>query len=283
MKRGMTALAGMLIFALGINLFLVPAGLYNGGILGISQVIRSLLLRYTDLSFGNRDIAGLINLMLNLPLFVLAYFKIGKKFVGKTMLCVAGQTLFLSLIPIPQESLVDALTGSITGGILAGMGVGIALRAGGSSGGMDILGMYFTKQFKGFSVGKVSLGVNIVIYSICAFLFGVQTAIYSIIYSAVATLVTDKTHTQNINTEILIFTKEKPDKIIRCLIDEYQRDATYWEAKGGYTGGMTYMVITILSKYECVNFRRDLKNLDEHAFLVEKDGLFIGGLHEKHL
>ena len=97
------------------------------------------------------------------------------------------------------------------GGLLAGTGIGISLRSGGSSGGMDIVGMFFTKKYKNFSVGKVSLTVNAVVYGICAILFGIPTAVYSIIYSAVSTLMTDKAHTQNINTEVVIYTKEEPE------------------------------------------------------------------------
>lgn len=283
-SRAVMAIAGMLIFSVGINMFMVPADLYNGGMLGISQVLRTVLVRYLHLFSGKTDIAGIINLLMNIPLFLLAYFQIGRGFLFRTIVCVASQTLFLSLIPIPAKPIVaDTLTASMIGGICGGIGIGIALRAGGSSGGMDIVGMYFTKKYKGFSVGKVSLLVNAVVYGVCAILFGVQTAIYSIIYSAVSMLMTDKAHTQNINTEVLIFTKENPQEIVRCIVEDYKRDATWWEAKGGYTGGMTYMVVTVLSKYECVHLRRELRSIDEHAFLVEKDGIKIGGKYEKHL
>lgn len=283
-RRAAMAVAGMLIFSFGINIFLVPANLYNGGVLGISQILRTILVEHFEIFSGTTDIAGMINFLLNIPLFLLAYYKIGKGFLGRTLLCVASQTIFLSIIPIPQSEIVsDHLTACMIGGIFAGIGVGISLRAGGSSGGMDIVGMYFTKRYKGFSVGKVSLAVNAAVYGVCAVMFGVQTAIYSIIYSAVSMLMTDKAHTQNINTEVVIFTKQQPDKIVDCIVNEYRRDATWWEARGGYTGGMTYMVLTVLSKYECVHLRRTLKTIDDKAFLVEKDGIDIGGKYEKHL
>lgn len=284
LKRSATAVLGMLIFSIGINVFMVPADLYNGGMLGISQVIRTVLVRYLHLFSGTTDVAGMINLVLNIPLFALAFWGISRTFVFRTVVCVASQTVFLSVIPIPKSPIVaDTLTASIIGGICGGIGIGIALRSGGSSGGMDIVGMYFTKRFKGFSVGKVSLFVNAVVYGICALLFGVQTAIYSVIYAAVSMLMTDKAHTQNINTEVVIFTKENPKKIVDCIVNDYSRDATWWEAKGGYTQGMTYMIITVLSKYECAHLRRELRTIDEHAFLVEKDSIRIGGKYEKHL
>lgn len=283
-ERNFMAVVGMLVFSGGINFFIVPAHLYNGGVMGISQVIRTLLVEKLSLFGGTTDIAGMINLLLNIPLFILAYMSIGKNFFTRTVICVVSQTFFLSILPIPQSPIVaDTLTASIIGGIMGGAGIGIALQSGGSSGGMDIVGMYFTKRYKNFSVGKVSLAVNALVYGVCAIMFGLPTAIYSIIYSAVSTLMTDKAHTQNINTEVLIFTKQEPEKIMDYIVKEFKRDATWWEAKGGYTESRTYMVITVLSKYECVHLRRELKLIDEHAFVVEKDGIGIVGRYEKHL
>ena len=157
------------------------------------------------------------------------------------------------------------------------------LQSGGSSGGMDIVGMCLTRRYKGISVGKVSLAVNTVIYGICALLFGVQTFVYSLIYSVVSMLMTDRTHTQNINSEVVIFTKKEPTEIIDYIVQKFHRDATWWEARGGYTDERTYMVIVILSKYECAHLRREIKMVDEHAFVVVKDNMSIHGKYEKHL
>lgn len=283
-ERNAMAVVGMLFFAIGINLFIVPANLYNGGVMGISQIIRTLLIRHFHILSGNIDIAGSINLLLNIPLFILAYVSIGKSFFVRTVVCVFSQTLFLSILPIPATPIVgDSLTASMIGGIIAGTGIGTALRFGGSSGGMDIVGVYLTKKYKDFSVGRVSLAVNTVVYGICAAMFGVQTAIYSIIYSAVSMLMSDRAHTQNINTEVIIFTKKDPKEILDYIVWEFERDATWWEAKGGYTADTTYMIVAVLSKYECAHLRRELKVIDEHAFVVVTDGVSINGRYEKHL
>ena len=283
-QRNAAAIGGMVLFAAGINFFIVPASLYNGGVLGISQIIRTLLIQVFPSLASGTDIAGIINFILNIPLFIMAYISIGKSFFSRTLVCLISQTIFLSIFPIPATPLVnDSLTASIMGGLLAGTGIGISLRSGGSSGGMDIVGMFFTKKYKNFSVGKVSLTVNAVVYGICAILFGIPTDVYSIIYSAVSTLMTDKAHTQNINTEVVIYTKEEPEAILDYIVNEFHRDATWWEARGGYTEETTYMIVTILSKYECVHLRRGLKNIDEHAFVVVKEGMHIGGKYEKHL
>ena len=77
--------------------------------------------------------------------------------------------------------------------------------------------------------------------------------------------------------------KEAPEQIVDCIVREFHRDATWWEAKGGYTDDKTYMVMTILSKYECEHLRPKLKRIDEHAFVVVKEGMRIAGKYEKHL
>ncbi len=282
--RILTAAAGMLLFSFGVNSFIVPAGLYNGGLLGFSQIIRTVLVRYAHLDFGGMDVAGIINLLLNVPLFLLAYFSIGKGFFLRTVICVLSQTIFLTVIPVPAVPIVeDTLTASLIGGIIAGAGIGISLQSGGSSGGMDILGVYFTKKYQDFSVGKLNLGINLLIYTACALLFDIKVVIYCIIYTSINTLILDRTHTQNINTGVLIFTKEDPAKMSDYILVNLIRGVTYWEAEGGYTKEKTNIIFTVVSKHELAALRRKLKQIDPHAFLVSKENVGIDGKFEKHL
>lgn len=284
LPRLFTAIAGMFVFSIGINIFVVPAELYNGGVLGISQILRTLLIRYAHLSFGSVDVAGLINLLFNIPLFFLAYRSISRGFFVRTLICVISQTMFLTVIPIPAVPLVeDTLTASLIGGIVTGAGIGIALKNGGSSGGMDILGVYFTKRRQDFSVGRLSLTVNLFIYLACALLFDITLVIYCIIYTAVSTLIMDRTHSQNISTEVFIFTKENPDQIMTYILKELIRGATYWEAKGGYTEETTNIIFTVISKHELTALKRRLRVLDPQAFVVSKEHVGIEGKFVKHL
>ena len=284
LPRLFTAIAGMFVFSIGINIFVVPAELYNGGVLGISQILRTLLIRYAHLSFGSVDVAGLINLLFNIPLFFLAYRSISRGFFVRTLICVISQTMFLTVIPIPAVPLVeDTLTASLIGGIVTGAGIGLALKNGGSSGGMDILGVYYTKRRQDFSVGRLSLSVNLFIYLACALLFDITLVIYCIIYTAVSTLIMDRTHSQNISTEVFIFTKENPEQIMTYILKELIRGATYWEAKGGYTEETTNIIFTVISKHELTALKRRLRVLDPQAFVVSKEHVGIEGKFVKHL
>ena len=197
---------GSLLFCAGLNLFIVPVGLYNGGTVGVSQIIRTLLQSRLTLPAGF-DIAGILNLILNIPLLAQAFLQFGRPLFLKTVYSVLTQTAFFSLISIPAVPIIsDRLTACIIGGLLAGAGVGLTLRAGGSGGGNDIIGLYMAKKYESFSVGRMTLIINGIIYLICAMLFELPTALYSIIYSAVCALVTDHVHLQNINMNVQIFT-----------------------------------------------------------------------------
>jgi len=140
----------------------------------------------------------------------LAYRGVNLIFFLKTSICVAILTFAITLIPIPTTPILsDTLTSCIVGGLITGAGIGLCLRHGGSGGGLDIIGIYFSSRYRNFSVGKIAIFVNAVIYALCAILFSVETAIYSIIYVAVSSLMMDKFHYQNIMVQVTIFTKKE--------------------------------------------------------------------------
>lgn len=147
-----TAVAGAVLMAVAINLFIVPQGLYTGGLLGLCQVIRTLLVTKLGVT-ANFDIAGLIYLASNVPLLLLAYKTLGRTFVLRLTICTVVNSLSMSIIPVPAQPIIsDMLTSCMVGGILVGFSSGLMLTCGGSSGGMDILGLYLSKKGTGFTV-----------------------------------------------------------------------------------------------------------------------------------
>ena len=193
-----TAVAGAVLMAVAINLFIVPQGLYTGGLLGLCQVIRTLLVTKLGVT-ANFDIAGLIYLASNVPLLLLAYKTLGRTFVLRLTICTVVNSLSMSIIPVPAQPIIpDLLTSCMVGGILVGFSSGLMLTCGGSSGGMDILGLYLSKKGTGFTVGKFSLLFNAMLYTLCLLLFNAQTAIYSAIYTVFSSLFVDRVHQQNI-------------------------------------------------------------------------------------
>lgn len=276
-------IVGGIIFAAGLNLFIVPVGLYSGGIIGIAQIIRTMLQDYTSINLPQSvDMAGIINFIMNIPLFILAYRSISKTFFTKTLLCVIAQTLSMTLITIPSVAILDdTLAACLIGGLICGFGIGLALRSGGSGGGLDILGVFFTKKFANFSVGKLGIIVNVFVFGVCAWLFNIEIAIYSIIYTACMLMVLDKIHYQNINMTAMIFTKNEhiKEKILR----ETGRGVTYWIGAGAYTKSDTQILMTVISKYEIGLLKKIIYETDPQAFVIFTEGSDISGNFEKRL
>lgn len=280
-KQYFLILLGTFIFCFGTNLFIVPINLYNGGVVGISQLIRTVLIDYLGFN-KNIEIAGIINLLLNIPLLIIAFAKISKNFFIKTLFSIIFQTVFFTLIPIPKTPILeDVLAGCVIGGVISGLGIGIILRASGCGGGIDILGFYFSSIYKNFSIGKLSIIINAILYAICAFMFNVETAIYSVIYIIAFSFIIDKTHLQNINTMVIVFTKNKdvPQKILY----EMGRGVTSWNGNGAYTKEDTLIFITVISKYEVNQIKEIIYEKDEKAFIIFSEGNAVLGNFEKRL
>jgi len=273
---------GSFLFSIAINLFIVPSNLYNGGFLGMSQVIRHILVRYVHMDFRDFDISGLLYFLMNIPILYIAYSKLGRNFFIKTIISVFVNTIFLSVIKIPKVPLVnDILSSCIIGGIIAGFGMGITLRAGGSGGGLDVIGVYYAKKHPNFSVGRISITFNLFVYGACALLFDIQTVIYSIIYTTFSYLICDKTHYQNIMVIIMIFTKvEGIDKLI---MEKLNRGVTCWRGNGAYTNEDTNILVTVASKYEATFIRKIVKEVDSNAFIIVNEGVSVIGNFEKRL
>ena len=283
-QKILLAIFGTLVFSVGVNWFIVPIGLYNGGFVGIGQVIRTVLVQYVHMDFGSLDVAGLIYFICNVPLFVLAFHSLGRGFFVKTVICVVAQTVFLTVIKSPVVPIItDQLTACFIGGIIAGWGVGLTLKNGASGGGQDILGVYFTKKMRNFSVGKMGLIINFCVYAVCALLFDLPTVIYSVIYTVILSVVLDKTYSQNILTEVDIYTKEKSLEIRQFILEQMGRGSTYWEAKGGFTDSDTSVICTIISKYEVNQLLRHIHSIDDSAFVVLKENINVDGNFMKKL
>ena len=274
-------LFGSALFAASINLFVVPANLYNGGIVGLSQIIRSVLVSRMGMRFSF-DIAGVINFLINVPLFFMAFRSLSRKFFLGTLLSLITQTVCFSLIPIPVVPILDDVLASlIIGAIVGALGIGMTLVSGASGGGTDIVGVYAALHWKAFSVGKIQLLFNALVYSLCAFLFDLPIAIYSIIYAAVYSFVLDKVHLQNIEMSLMIFTKNP--EIKNRILKDFVRGVTYWKGLGAYTQTETEVLVTIVSKDEVNELRRMITQLDPKAFIIVNEGLQITGNFIKRL
>lgn len=283
LKRYLVIATGSIIFCAGLNLFIVPVDLYNGGVVGVAQILRTIMVQTLHLPIpSNVDVSGIINFLINIPLLYLAYRQLGRKFFCRTIFSVVVMTIFMSVILIPEEPIMaDRLSACLIGGMITGVGVGLILRAGASGGGIDVLGVYLTLKRRDFSVGKMNLIFNAMVYVVCALLFDLNTALYSVMVSGVFSLVVDRIHYQNINMSVMIFTKET--NLHEKILFELHRGVTYWDGVGAYTGEYTHILVTIISKYEINHLKRAVLDVDPNAFIILNEGLQVLGNYEKRL
>lgn len=286
-KRMFSQLAGGLlgtfIFTFSVNFFVTPLNFYNGGVVGVAQILRTVLVRYLNLS-PSFDLSGVLVYAINLPLFFLAFRALGRGLFFRTLVCVTFQSLFLAILPIPSQPIVtDPLTAALIGGLCSGFGIGLVLRSGCSGGGLDIVGLYCTLRWRGFSVGRLSLMVNALVFGVCLLLFDATIVVYSLIFTCVQTFSMDRLHLQNINVEVLVFTKQDDDVMQRTLMEELQRGVTYWEGYGAYTGDVSRVLYTVVSKYEVPRLKRLVRGVDSHAFISVKEGVDVSDNFIKRL
>lgn len=276
-------IGGSLIYAVGLNSLIIPLGLYNGGFLGIAQLIRTFIINALHVSIpANVDVSGIIYFAMNVPLFYMGYRIMGKAFAVKSLFGVGILSALLVLVPIPSTLIIeDYLTSCIIGGIITGIGSGLILRGRGTAGGPDIIGVCCAKKYKNVSVGKVNLLLNVFVYAICLFLFNVEIVIYSLIYATVFSLAVDRIHIQNINMSVMIFTKKLG--IADAIMEQMGRGVTDWDGEGAYTKKTSYILFVVISKYEVGQIKKIVRSIDPDAFMIFTEGCSIDGNFEKRL
>lgn len=268
-------------YAVGVNMFIVPAGLYSGGLMGICQLIRTLLTRYMGLEIGF-DIAGVLYYLINVPIFIVAWNKMRRKTLIKTLITVSFLTLFLAIVPIKALLPNDVLASAIVGSLTCGSSLGLMLRCGSSSGGLDIIGLLMAMGKRETGVGNVYLIVNIVQYLAYAVLFDPAVVIYSLIATFLSSFAVDHFHFQNINVEVKIITKRK-DELADAILHGLSRGVTEWSSIGAYTDEPSEVLYIIISKYEVTRLRNIIRQHDPNAFVVFGDKVHVIGNFQKRL
>ena len=134
-----------------------------------------------------------------------------------------------------------------------------------------------------FTVGRFCICFNVCLYTLCFILFNATTAIYSAIYNILSNLFLDKLHQQNVNVEMLIFTKKNDPQLPRYIMEQLDRGVTSWTGRGGWTGDEVQVLCVCLSKYEIDTLQDVLHQVDPEAFYIVQEGVHAGGNFERHL
>ncbi len=271
-KKFIIVIIGAFIFAFSMNYFLIPAGVYSSGFSGLSQLLSRLFSEYFKIHIS----VGIWLLLLNIPVTILGWRKIGKTFTLYSFISVIFSSLFLNLIPIKELS-DDILLNAVFGGVIGAVGAGMTLRFGASTGGMDIIAVYLSRVVEG-SVGRFTLILNSFIIISAGFLFGWEKSLYTLVGLFSSSKVIDILHTQAQKLTAMIVTKNSKD-LKRAILTRLTRGATIVPAHGAYSDEGRDMLITVISRYELFELRKIIKEVDPKAFtnIVKTDsviGLF---------
>lgn len=278
------AILGAFIYALGINLFVVPLGLITGGMVGLCQLLRSAILGILGISGLPFDLSGIIYYIINIPLLVIAYRSLGHMFFRNTLICATAYTVFLSIVPIPATPFVDdVLTGCLLGGVISGVGTGIALTSGCCGGGLDIIGLYMSKKGAKVTVGQFNMVFNFILFLLCWVMYDIPTMIYSVLNNIFHAIAIDRAHRQSVTVQVLIFTKKDSQELDRYIMDNLHRGITRWEGKGVYTGEDTHILCVCMNKYEIEDLREALRRIDSSAFFIVQEGVHVSRNFERRL
>lgn len=268
-KKVVVVIIGALFNAIGLNLFLIPANVYSSGFTGVAQLLSSILEEYTPISFST----GILLLVLNIPVAFLGWLKVGRAFTLYSFFSVAATTFFLEIIPLTSLS-NDILLNAVFGGVILAVGVGITLKYGASTGGLDIIAMVLSRM-KDKPVGTYFFMLNAIIIMAAGFLYGWEKALYTLVALYATTRVIDAIHTRYAKLTAMIVTK-KADDLKQAIHSKLVRGITTIPAKGAFTNEEKDMMVIVITRYELYDLERIIKEVDPNAFtnIVETTAIF---------
>lgn len=268
-KRVAVVILGSLLMALSLNFFLINANVYASGFAGAAQLVSSILQDHLGLTIST----GILLLLFNIPVFILGWFKVGKGFTIYSILSVAFATLFLELLPLRSIS-DDIMLNAVFGGALAGVGVGISLKLGASTGGMDIVAMILSRM-QDKPIGIYFLILNGILIVFAGILYEPENALYTMIALYVTTSVIDMIHTRHEKVTAMIITRQADD-LQQAIHRQMVRGITILPAKGAYSKEDKNMLYVVITRYELYDLERIINETDPQAFtnIVQTVGIF---------
>ena len=263
----MLVIAGTGSLAFAIQCFYDPVELVTGGFTGLSIIIKNLTLGFLE---GGIPL-WLSNLVLNIPVFIIGYFLKGKSFISKTLVGTILLSAWLYVIPIIPIAEGDYMIAAIFGGVLAGLGIGLVLKADATTGGTDMVASLLQLKLRHYSIVQIMQVLDNLIVLAGLFIFGMRSALYSVIAIVVATYVSDMVlEGSNYAKGVFIITN-KYDEVANRIIKELDRGVTGLYAKGMYTGNDKCMLYCVVSMKEIIKVKDFVAETDPNAFVIVSD------------
>ncbi|MGG3468964.1 YitT family protein [Neobacillus pocheonensis] len=251
---------GAILMAVGLEIFLVPNNVIDGGITGISIM----------LSYLTGWKIGIFLFILNIPFFFIGYKQIGKTFALSTLYGIIILSITTTLLhPVPAFT-QDILLATVFGGIVLGIGVGIVIRYGGSLDGTEILAILFNNKLP-FSVGEIIMFFNLFILGSAGFVFTWDRAMYSLIAYFVAYKTIDITITGLDESKSVWIISDNAKQIGDAILSRLGRGVTYINGEGAYSGDDKKVIFCVINRLEEAKLKEIVTENDSSAFLAVAD------------
>lgn len=256
-------LVGCALFSIGFSVFLAPVGLNAGGISGIGMVIVKLC---------NAGTVGGIVTVVNIPLFILAAFILGKKFFLGSCVGMVFLSVFIDLFAFIPPVAIDPLLCALYGGIFAGAGLGIVFSVGASTGGSDIIIRILKMRWRHIPIGVISMIFDLIVAVLTGVAFG---DVACTLYSGVAIFVTGKV------IDLVVYSFDY-SKVALIISDQYQqvadriatqldRGATFLKGEGAFTGKDRTVVLTAVKRQQLAELKSLVAEIDPDAFVIVQE------------
>lgn len=255
---------GSILCAIAINGILIPQNFVSGGITGISLILYKFLPQIN---------LGLIYLILNIPLFILAWMAVGRRFFFYSIF----GTLFLSLSIAYIHfsiSLDDKMLNALLAGLILGAGAGLCLRSSGSQGGTDILSVMLLRRFS-VSLGNTILTVNAMVILMTSVYYSIEAVLYTLIVLYVSSKVVNLVVTGLSQRKAVFIISSQWEKISGEILKDIRRGVTVIKGQGGYTGNEEHILYTVVPITEIGLLKRRVLDIDSGAFVVISDTMEV--------
>ncbi len=262
MKKFLYMLLGTLIMALGLDFFLIPNKIAAGGVSGIATIF--------EFVFNIRASYSVI--LLNIPILLTAFFKVGRKYVLRSLTGTLMLALWMNLFEDFGALSRDLFSSALLGGILTGTGMGLVIKYSYTTGGTDVIAGIMNKKNPHVSLGNLILFIDAVIIALSGIIFkSLDLALYAVVALGVSTKIVDNiVEGLDFAKQILIIS-ENSEKIAKEIMDKLQRGVTGCEIRGMYTNKRNLMLMCIIKKNELLKVEKIVKETDKNAFVILND------------
>lgn len=267
--KGVLLIVGSSLYAIALNLFLVGNHIAAGGFSGLATVFHYL--------FGWH--IGLVVFLFNLPMFGLAWRRLGAKFCLLSFLATGIMSVIIDTTTFLPLFTTDRLMASIYGGVLSGLGVGILLSAGATSGGSDLVGRLLAEILPSISIGKLIAFIDMLVIVFAAIVFrSAESALYALITIYIGSRLTDAIMVGFSYEKMAYIVTEYPQEVTDAIFTRLRRGVTSLEATGMYTKKPKNVLLVVVKKNQMVALKEAIHSIDSQAFVVMCEAVEVLGL-----